>query len=449
MFPDPDAHRPSGSSKPVNTSGPSGNSSFSRAESVSSTSVATTLSTPRTVTSTDPSAAGGEVTCNLASKPFTQHNGRTYLNDPTLPYPLPVDLAELHRQSLWTLLLIQVHGAPVVCPQLTAKPPKRVLEVGCGPGFWSMMCHRYFKSRGHGGIQFVGIDIAPLASGSANTPSDAVKPDMDMDWTFVQHDMRVRPWPFADGEFDLVIHKDMTLAVPLAEHMEFTEENLRVLKPGGILEVWETDHSIRMLRPHVPNPSATGTQAEEQEAASSLGAYLININTPLSAPLNPFLVEYNTWLTKALEARDLMPNPCAVVNAYLVQESESLTSIGTHRVAIPLSEVRWEREGVGGVVTKDGKSYVEMKGKGEALRPPHHKVEKKTLTAGQAALRRTALLTLVEEIQALEPMLREVSGKSQDEWDVWMGKMMTDLMSESGTSWGECLESGAWYARKI
>ena len=79
---------------------------------------------------------------------------------------------------------------------------------------------------------------------------------------------------------------------------------------------------------------------------------------------------------------------------------------------------------------------------------PHQKVEKKTLTAGQAALRKTALMTVVQQVQALEPALREVSGKSQDEWDVWLGKMMSDLMNESGASWGECLEVGAWWAKK-
>ncbi len=72
----------------------------------------------------------------------------------------------------------------------------------------------------------------------------------------------------------------------------------------------------------------------------------------------------------------------------------------------------------------------------------------KGLEAAAAALRRTALLTVVQQIQSLEPMLREAGGKSQDEWDTWVGKMMNDLVRENGTSWGECLEVGAWWARK-
>ncbi|KIH92000.1 hypothetical protein SPBR_03357 [Sporothrix brasiliensis 5110] len=111
--------------------------------------------------------------------------------------------------------------------------------------------------------------------------------------------------------------------------------------------------------------------------------------------------------------------------------------------------MRWEREGVGGVVTKDGKPYIETKnvpkakGRSRDLEPGI-----KTITPAQTALRRTALLTVVQLIQSLEPILREVSGKSQDEWDGWSGKMVNDLMRENGTFWGECLEVGAWWAQK-
>lgn len=411
---------------------------FTRTESVSSAS-GTTLST-HTMTSTDPSSSSD----NSGAKPFILRHGRTYFNDPTLQYPFPHDLTELHRQCLRTLLLIQVYGAPVLTPSLLVNPPQRVLEIGCGTGFWSMMCHRYYKERGHGGISFTGIDIAPLAPGSSAAPADACKPDRDMNWRFVQHDLRQFPWPFPDEEFDLIMVKDASLMIPHMIHQDFMDEYIRMLKPGGIVETWESDTNIRMLRPHVPTAVPGSEEAGEHESALDLGAYLMTANTPLSAPLNTFLVEYNHWLSRALEARTLSAVPCTLIGPSLLQETDTLTEVRSKRLAIPLSEVRWEREGMGGVVTKDGKSYVEMKAKAA----PHQKVEKKTLTAGQSALRKTALLTIVQQIQALEPILREASSKSQDEWDIWLGKMMADLMSENGTSWGECLEVGAWSARK-
>jgi SAM-dependent methyltransferase len=435
----------------------------------------------------------------LQQRPFVVRNGRSYIADPSLHYPLPVDLAELHRQSLRTLLLFQLFGGPVCSPVFSNRPPTRVLEVGCGSAFWSMMCHRYYARHGHTNISFTGIDIAPIAPGasghgtstragstvtgdgtggtaggnrtSASSTLSGVdgKPDKDMRWRFVQHDMRRLPWPFADGEFDLVMVKDMSLATPLALQQTLIDEYVRLLRPGGVLEIWESDYTLRMLRPHVPlggqqssqqaqkaarqqedsedDTEDSDSEEDEHEAAANLGAYLMTANTPLSAPTNNFLVEYNGWVSKALEARSLSAVPCTLIGSLLLQEVETLSGLGSKRLAVPLSEVRWEREGVGGVVTKDGKSYIEST-KGYRGGKRNEAAAGRPLGAGQAAVRRTALLTVVTQIQSLEAVLREVSGKSQDEWDGWCGKMMNDLVKENGTSWGECLETGAWWARK-
>lgn len=392
---------------------------------------------------------------SVGPKPLIIRNGRTYIHDEQLPYPLPVDLAELHRQSLRTLLLFQLFNGPIISTAFTTKPPQRVLEVGCGSGFWSMMCHRFFTQHGHSGISFTGVDIVPLC-GTGPDPNS--KPDKDMNWRFIQHDMRRTPWPFHDGEFDLVMVKDMSSAAPGQFSQIFMDEYLRVLQPGGVLEIWETDMSMRMLRPHVPaGPAAASaaasvaedseSESEDEDDATRLGVYVVSANTPLSAPLNQFLVEYNGWLSKALDKRYLSAVPCTMIGPMLLQE-DGLMEVRSKRLAVPLSEVRWEREGVGGVVTKDGKSYIDsMKGKGKVNDSKAGKGGK-ALTAVQAAIRRTALETSVGLIQALEPMLRDVSGKSQDEWDGWAGKMMNDLLRDGGTSWGECLEIGAWSARR-
>ncbi|KAM7186532.1 hypothetical protein V8F20_011354 [Naviculisporaceae sp. PSN 640] len=453
-----------------------GGNAAPRAESISSISGATTVSSRTMLSSEPPSSA--EIAAQQ-NRPFLVRNGRTFIADPTLPYPLPVDLEELHRQSLRTLLLMQLFGGPICSPDFANKPPARVLEVGCGSGFWSTMCFQYYQAKGqHTNISFTGIDIAPIAPGangagtvsvsgpgsttratpSASSPLGDDRPEKDMKWRFVQHDLRKYPWPFQDEEFDLVMVKDMSLATQTLSQQAIMDEYLRILSPGGTIEVWDSDHTLRMLRPHVPEPSASSGAAgtagsadndssdeDEQRQAASLGAYLMTANTPLSGPLNNFLVEYNGWISKALEKHALSPVPCTLIGPALLQEAEILTGVGNRRFAVPLSEVRWEREGVGGVVTKDGKSYIETKGRKsgkEGITPG------KGLEPGAAALRRTALMTVVQMIQSLEHVLREESGKSQDEWDGWMGKMMNDLVKENGTSWGECLEVGAWWARK-
>ncbi|KAK4448159.1 hypothetical protein QBC34DRAFT_301576 [Podospora aff. communis PSN243] len=446
-----------------------------RAESVSSISGATTVSTRTMLSSEPPSTAEQQL------RPFVIRNGRTFISDPTLPYPLPVDLEELHRQSLRTLLLIELFGGPICCPDFAEKPPKRVLEIGCGSGFWSMECYRHYERLGkHKNISFTGLDIAPVAPGAhqpgtapptaSGTDSDSSttpQPSSDgspeeMKWRFVQHDLRRTPLPFRDEEFDLVMVKDMSLATTTTLQQTLIDEYLRVLQPGGTIEMWEGDHTLRMLRPHVLEATAGGpaggesngggdnssdesSSGDEESSPTQSGAYPMTANTPLSAPLNNFLVEYNSWLAKALERLQLCPVPCTLIGPLLLQESEILTGVENRRLAVPLSEVRWEREGVGGVVTKDGKSYIETKGKraGKEAAPAGQ-----ALDPGAVARRRTALLTVVQMIQSMEHVLREVSGKSQDEWDGWLGKMMSNLVKENGTSWGECLEVGAWWARK-
>jgi SAM-dependent methyltransferase len=401
----------------------------------SSISSATGSSGLTAVTSSDPPPTDA-----LLARPFSKRNGRRYLRDTTLPYPLPCDLTELHRQTLRTMLLCQVFNGPICSSAFDEKPPKRVLEVACGTGFWSVMCHHHFSQRGFSSISFTGIDIAPFAP--------RMDSDNDMNWRFVQHDLRRTPLPFRDEEFNLIMIKDLSMVTPTTGmQQQLMDEYLRILKPGGTLEIWDGDHSLRMLLPHAPPSTKEDDDEsvdEEQVHTNAMGTYTLTPQTPLAAPQNQFLMDYNVWITKALEARKLTAMPCTMMRPMLLQEAEDLVEIDNRRLAIPLGEVRWEREGVGGAITQgsNGVSHV-ISSKGKAKES-----DRKLLTAGQAALRRTALMTVVQMIESLEPLLREASGKGQDEWDRWYANMMNDLLKSNGTSWGECLEVGAWWARK-
>lgn len=375
-------------------------------------------------------------------KPFTERYGRRYLRDPTIPYPLPCDLPEIHRQTLRTLLMCQVFNGPICSPAFDKKPPKRVLEVACGSGFWSVMCHRYFSRRGFTSISFTGIDIAPVAP--------QMDSDDDMNWRFVQHDLRRLPLPFRDDEFNLIMSKDMSLVTPATgSQQRAIDEYLRILKPGGTLEIWDGDHCLRMLLPHTTSATSggdDGSEDDERAHTNAMGVYTLTAQTPLAAAQNQYIQDYNTWMSKAMEARRLMTIPCTQILPLLHQESEILTDVGSRRLAIPLGEVRWEREGVGGAITQGANGAgqaVSSKGKGKSK-----EVDRRVLTAGQAALRRTALETFIQMIEGLEPVLREASGKDPNEWDRWQESMMSDLLNNDGTSWGECMEVCAGWARK-
>jgi SAM-dependent methyltransferase len=282
------------------------------------------------------------------------------------------------------------------------------------------MCHRHFSQRGFTSISFTGIDIAPL--------SPTMITDDDMNWHFVQHDIRRQPLPFRDEEFSLIMIKDMSLALDSADQQNIMDEYLRVLKPGGVLEIWDGDSSVRMLLPQ----ATPVTQDEELLLhTNAMGTYALTPQTPMAAPHNQFFQDYNTWIREALQKRNLTDMPCTLHHATLHQEAE-LVEIDSRRLAIPLGDMRWERESVG--LSSKGKTKEDE--------------SRKQLTLGQAALRHTALMTIVQFIESMEPVLREVSGKGQDEWDRWHANMMTDLLKNNGTSWGECMEVGAWWATK-
>lgn len=112
----------------------------------------------------------------------------------------------------------------------------------------------------------------------------------------------------------------------------------------------------------------------------------------------------------------------------LLQETETLCEVENRRVAIPLGELRWEREAAG--------ERNQMKRRGSQagkLIQGGVNLDKSILTEEQAALRHTALLVVIQMIESLEPLLKEVSGKNQEEWQRWYVKFLKNTASSQ--SW--------------
>ncbi|KAF2260966.1 hypothetical protein CC78DRAFT_536002 [Lojkania enalia] len=369
----------------------------------------------------------------ILSNPYVLRHGRRYLRD--LPYPLPCDLPELQRQNLHSFLATSVFGRALGSTPDPQNPPTKVLEIACGSGYWSSLCHEYLNRMGYEDVSFTGLDIVPLAGDLRR---------QGIDWRFVQHDLRKVPLPFDDEEFDIVVMKDLSLVVPLGSPSQrVLDEATRILRSGGTLEIWETDHVIRSILPHPPPPP--GKNPEEYACAVSTGTFLISPITPFASEVqNKYLQDSNTWIQEALDRRKLSPTPCARISQMLLQEVDTLCNMSNHRVAIPLGELRWEREA--GAERPSAKRRGSEAARGKKSSAGH---EGSILTEQQAALRYTALLVVIQMIESMEPLLKEVSGKNQEEWQRWWGWMMTNLLEQKGASSGECLEVGVWWCRKV
>ena len=375
------------------------------------------------------------------AQPFILRHGRRFLRE-VANYPLPVDLAELHRQTLRTTLLTKVFGTPY-CAKFR-KPPERILETICGTAVWSLRCDQYLKKLGYHNVSFTGLDVAPLA------------PDLrrhGVNWRFVQHDLRKPPMPFGEGEFDLILVNDGATVMASGRDVKTNPITAlkKYLRPGGVVEVLESDYVFRCLQPEPA--TAPGTATGDVMQAERTATYTVGPATPFSKTQNPYLADYNKWIEKAFRERGIAVTPCAIMGLGLSAEAIGYDEVGSRRVAIPFSTIRWENDVEAEVSTSrnspDSANSGTRLGKGRGLTKPSAPVkEHRPLTPDQAALRRTALAVVVGLIESLEPVLMKESGKKQDEWDRWWGGLMADVLENNGAFNGECLEVGVWWARK-
>jgi ubiquinone/menaquinone biosynthesis C-methylase UbiE len=336
-----------------------------------------------------------------------------------------------------TLVATEAFGKALCSPQVAKVKPKRILDLACGTGLWSALCSDYLKELGFEDVEFVGMDIAPTAP---NLSRQGVK------WKFVQHDNRIRPYPFEDGYFDLVMIKDSTMIMPLDERSYGAlDEILRTLRIGGIMEVWESDHVIRSLHPDTPPPPAGSV--EDQLIAEATATFCVPRGHPFLPTSNKYFTQANKWVAEALDWESMMAAPCTRIAEMLTQE-ETLSDHGSRRIAIPFGELKNEQEGSDSTSVASSRRYNDSMmsaGSREKATWPE-----RTLTADQIALRHTALLTNLQMYQSMEPLLRKASGKTADEWASWWANMMTEMLGPNKPDFaGECLEIGVFWATKV
>lgn len=130
--------------------------------------------------------------------------------------------------------------------------PLKALDCGCGPGFFSVL----LSMHGH---DVTGIDgsAGMLAHARENAAHFKVNPDI--------REGDFGNLPFADNTFDLVISRNVTHII--REHLKVYGEWLRVLKPGGVMLVFDANWHL----PYQPGPVRDEAIRREREGLEKYG----------------------------------------------------------------------------------------------------------------------------------------------------------------------------------
>lgn len=139
----------------------------------------------------------------------------TWVIDPNSP-------ADLVRRMQWDRLMNEVLG--LFPERLDLSSVYRILEIGCGPGEWTLEAARYFP------VFYVGIDISRSQIAYARAMTKVVGYDDLV--SFEQVDL-TQPLPFADASFDLVHVRFLAGSLPTFQWPRMLHEAWRVLTAGG------------------------------------------------------------------------------------------------------------------------------------------------------------------------------------------------------------------------
>ena len=378
----------------------------------------TSIDINKTKSAQNSKEAKNSVTYPKQRYPLVSWQGRRYTAQ--LPYLLPSDLKELQRQNLFHNVASQVLNKPTSAPIDPLNPPRRVLDLCCGNAYWVSLCHDFYCCLGIPRVQFTGIDIVNFA------------PNLNcfgIDWAFVQHDVRDIPFPFEDDYFDLIVGSNNALVftTDITEYMRLMQELCRICSPGGHVEFRDMDHEVHRL---VPNAVAPDTLSmEDSMNAQEQGVYFISSAADLASCENPYMKDLSFWMQKCIQPKHATD---PVLHLLGIKQVPGFEQSECKVVAIPFSQALiWEDPEDRGVD-----------------RLQTHRRRQHQSNESQRTLREAALHLIVGECEALEPYLKQVCGKNEEEWCRWWNMMTESLPSGRSCNTGESLVLGSWWSKK-
>ncbi|CAG8543971.1 14921_t:CDS:2 [Gigaspora margarita] len=163
--------------------------------------------------------------CSPKEIEFRYIDGRRFHNLENVVYPLPNDDDEtdrLHFRHFLTRYIWQSNFSAPINDILTDSETQ-ILDVGCGAASWAFDMATTYPL-----IQIIGIDIS-------QQPPTYIKPD---NFTFVKANV-LEEIPFEENTFDYVFQRNLFGAFTEQNWPDVIDELVRVLKPGGFIELSE------------------------------------------------------------------------------------------------------------------------------------------------------------------------------------------------------------------
>ncbi|KAI8971910.1 S-adenosyl-L-methionine-dependent methyltransferase, partial [Mycotypha africana] len=150
-------------------------------------------------------------------------------------YLLPCDEVETDRlRHLHYMLRFAIQGNYLAPVNDILRKGASVLDLGCGPGVWSMdISENYPKSI------IIGVDIA-LKYSKENKPDNCLFYECNL----------LKQLPFEDCTFEYIFIRFMGQAIESSQWTNILSEAARILKPYGWIEWIEKDYELHRPGPH-------------------------------------------------------------------------------------------------------------------------------------------------------------------------------------------------------
>ncbi|KAJ3046689.1 hypothetical protein HK097_000631 [Rhizophlyctis rosea] len=155
-------------------------------------------------------------------------------------YVLPNDdeeMERLHMQHYIVRLLFGGNYSAPVTKRLEA-PGAKALDLGCGSGIWAFETATDFPQ-----AEVTGFDISPVQPGTVKRKNA----------NFIVGDLTYLPLPFEDENFDFVYMRFLITGLRKEFWPVLIKEIIRIVKPGGYIELMEFANPAMQGPTKVPN----------------------------------------------------------------------------------------------------------------------------------------------------------------------------------------------------